>query len=469
MRHGHDREEGPAPCLLRAAQDGEARPDREGRVGQEKRDGRRPEAIGRVARLLTPGGDDVHEPEAGDGEEPLCHRRPAGDVGSELRTGQHECERRQPDPRPEERHARRPDERGRDEQEGHDRRARAEDRRRGEDGDEAEGRHELRVMADGDGGRRDGCHECAQQAPFDRDQVVQAGRGEQGQGNGREADRHEDMPERAAQPRERQLTEHEEAGADDEPDEDAQRLGDPAAAEGQAQEEDCSQEQGDAADDGKQPALEPCFEPGARPTLAGRGRRKAELVEKALDEPGPGSWARSRDDPGGRPVDRVRGDLPRCDPPAAGLPSGPWTGRRSLRNRCGCGGARRHGGRGDPRGPGWRRRRCLGDGLAGRGVKPSDRALDLREAGLQLANLLLRVVLAPGQLIGLHPQEHENEHDGEDEDQQDEFHLDPSRRLRAARMPPVGRPGTVLVASRTPVAPGCYWLGCRSRRPNRGN
>jgi hypothetical protein len=276
----------PRHDLLRSAQDGEARPHRERRIREEQRDRGGPEAIGRVAGLLTARGDHVHEPEAGDGEEPLRHRRRAGDVGSELWAGQHERERRQPDPRPEEGHAGRPDERGGDEQEGDDRRARAEHRRRGEDGDEAEGRHELRLVTDGDGGGRDGCHECAQEAVFDRDQLIEAGRGEQRQGNGRKADGHEDVPERAAQPRERELTEHEEAGADDEPDEDAQRLGDPAAAEGEAQEEDAPRSR-------------------ATPPTTASSRPSSHASSPARDQPSPAtggvkpsSWRRRSASPG---------------------------------------------------------------------------------------------------------------------------------------------------------------------------
>ena len=179
--HGGQRDEDPAPGLLRAVEHGEARPEGERGVREQERHRRGPQAAGRVSRLFATRRHDVHEPEAKDDGDAFGSRWTARRVDGHLRRREHEGKRRQPDPRPEERDGGRADECGRDEEQGHERRRGAEQRRRGKDRHEPERRDELGVVANRDDGGGDGGDERAKEAQLHGNEAVQPGRRDQGQ------------------------------------------------------------------------------------------------------------------------------------------------------------------------------------------------------------------------------------------------------------------------------------------------
>ncbi len=173
----------------------------------------------------------------------------------ELRCTQQEGNGGQDGPRPEQRDDRRPDQRGRQEGDREQVGRGTHRRRGGEDRQQPERGHRLGVRPDRDGRRDDRHEERTGQADLDRDEVVQPGGGDERDRHDPEADGDEDVGELA-------LTRlGEQPGADDEHGtaadqaEDDPRLGtDPAATEGEAQEQDRAGDQGPAADPGQDPA-----------------------------------------------------------------------------------------------------------------------------------------------------------------------------------------------------------------------
>ena len=136
-------------------------------------------------------------------------------------------------------------------------------------------------MSDRDGRRDDRGKEGAGDADLRWDQPEQSRRREQRERHDGQADGKQHMSEDSLDPQEGQLPEGDRGDAATEADQDAHRLGDPAAAEGEAQEERGAERQRDAADDGEHATLEPGLDGGAGRLLAILGRRQAEAFKEA--------------------------------------------------------------------------------------------------------------------------------------------------------------------------------------------
>jgi hypothetical protein len=136
-------------------------------------------------------------------------------------------------------------------------------------------------VTDRDRGRDDRGEERGGDTCLGRDEPVQAGCREQRQRHDGQADGEQDVTDDATQAEERELAQGDRQRATGEPDQHAHRLGDPAAAEREAEEEACPQDERDAADDGEHPALEPRLDGRARHALAVVDRGEADALQES--------------------------------------------------------------------------------------------------------------------------------------------------------------------------------------------
>jgi hypothetical protein len=250
-----------APHGKASIEDGQPRANGESGARKEQRDGCRPQPIGWSADLLPAGGDRVEQPESRDRDQRRGDSL-AADTRRDLWRGEQEGNGRQPDPRSEQGDRGRPDQRRREEEDGQRRRCGAQQRWRREHGDESERRHELRIVADRDERRDDRRGERGGHTGLGRNQAEEAGRREERQRDDREPDGNEDVTDDSPEAHECQLADSDRRRAAGEADQDTQRFRDPAAAEGEAQEERGAQDERDAAHNGQHPTLEPRLDRG---------------------------------------------------------------------------------------------------------------------------------------------------------------------------------------------------------------
>ena len=130
--------------------------------------------------------------------------------------------------------------------------------------DETERCHDLGVGPDGDdgGGRGAGKREC--QAEFDRDQAIETRGADEADRDDRQSERREDVTEEPIAALDEYGTAGETGGAGNKADEHPTLGADPVPAEGEAQEEDRTENEGDAPDPGQGPPGEALLEIGQR-------------------------------------------------------------------------------------------------------------------------------------------------------------------------------------------------------------
>jgi hypothetical protein len=254
-----------APEHIQAAEDSDRR------VGHEERLGPGLRLLLRGSELVGRGRDGVEQPVGAKGG------NGSGGVGlgnqprDQLRSGDGEGNRRQPAPRPDEGNGCGPDQRDSEEGHGGEIRRRAKDRRSSNHRDEAVDRHRLRVHPDGD--RRD-CErgdERAEERHLGREEPVEPRPGEQRQRHDAQADGYQDVAELLLASPEHPCAQADGDSAAGEAHGYAGFRADPAAAEGEAQEEDRTEHHRGATDPGQQPARQ------LRLHVAQRSERNAEI------------------------------------------------------------------------------------------------------------------------------------------------------------------------------------------------